>query len=120
MRLLHLRVVLAAIDIDEASVGVLEAARELALVAGAKLNIVHAWSPAGAAAPLTQREDALRSVVIRAGVKPTEVPLHLRVGEPTHVIRSFADRLRADVIVLGRHREQSAISGHLGSTALGV
>lgn len=120
MRLLHLRVVLAAVDIDEASVSVVEAARELALVAGAKLNIVHAWSPSNASATLAEREGALRSIVVRAGVKPTEVPIHIRVGEPTHVIRALADRLRADVIVLGRHREQSANSGRLGSTALAI
>ena len=120
MRLLHLRVVLAAVDIDEASVSIVEAARELALVAGAKLNIVHAWSPSNGSATLAERESAVRSVVERAGVKPTEVPLHIRVGDPTHVIRSLADRLRADVIVLGRHRERSSNGGQLGSTALGI
>lgn len=120
MRLLHLRVVLAAVDIDEASVSIIEAARELALVAGAKLNIAHAWSPAKDAATLAERESALRSVVVRAGMKPTEVPLHIRVGEPAHVIRSLADRLRADVIVLGRHRGEPATGGKMGSTALAV
>ena len=120
MRLLHLRVVLAAIDTDEASVSIVEAARELALVAGAKLNIVHAWSPSNSPATLAERESTLRSIVVRAGMKPTEVPIHVRVGEPTHVIRSLADRLRADVIVLGRHREQLANAGRLGSTALAI
>jgi len=120
MRLLHLRVVLAAVDIDAASASIVEAARELALVAGAKLNIVHAWPPSMATATLGERENALRSVIVRAGVKPTDVPLHMRVGDPAHVIRSLADRLRADVIVLGRHREPQATGRQLGSTALAV
>lgn len=110
MKLLHLRVVLAAIDADESSVDTLRAARELANAAGAKLHVVHAGS---------RDTDAVRQLFERSDAKHSAT-LEIVAGEPTHVIRSFADKIRADVIVLGQHRKRRAQNSSLGSTALGV
>lgn len=110
MKLLHLRVVLAAIDADESSLDTLRAARALANAAGAKLHVVHA---AGGDA------DEVRQLFERSDEKQSAA-LEIIAGEPTHVIRSFADRIRADVIVLGQHRKRGTKNPGIGSTALGV
>lgn len=113
MKLLHLQVVLAAIDTHETSIDTLRAARELANAAGAKLHVVHATPPGTDAA-------RARGLVERIDLDRSEASLEIVDGEPTHVIRSFADKIRADVIVLGQHRERGAEPRSLGSTALGV
>lgn len=120
MRLLQLRVVVAALDLDDASVAIVEAARELAAAAGAKLHIVHASASTKATHVPSEEERALRQLVERSGAKPSEMTLHVVAGDAVHVVRSLADKLRADVIVLGRHRERRAPELDMGSTALGV
>jgi len=120
MRLLQLKVVLAAVDLDDASVAIVEAARELALAAGAELHVLHASSATDDSAVRPDGEQAVRHIVEKAGAKPSEATLHLLPGDAVHVVRSLADKLRADVIVLGRHRERRAPGLDMGSTALGV
>jgi nucleotide-binding universal stress UspA family protein len=124
MKLLHLKVVLAAIDTDETSLQTLHAARELASTAGASLHVVHATAAVGPAegsarAAGTEHANALRRTFERAGLT-SNVPLDVVVGEPAHVIRSVADRIRADVIVLGKHRDRQPPGQGIGSTALAV
>ena len=113
MKLLHLKVVLAAVDMHESSVDTLRAARELANAAGAKLHVVHA-TPSG-----TDGAGA-RQLFERSGLDRSEASLEIVAGEATHVIRSFADKIKADVIVLGQHRERGTEPRSIGSTALGV
>lgn len=124
MKLLHLKVVLAAIDADESALDTLRAARELASAAGAKLRAVHASGADGgsdeAAPAASGSADAVRRLFERFDGKQSESSLAIVAGEPTHVIRSFADKIRADVIVLGQHRKRRTQSGGIGSTALGV
>lgn len=125
MRLLHIRVVLAAFDCDEISRGALEGARELASTAGAKLHLVHV-SPTAADAKVSEQQarteasDKVHHFLDQAGMTPSGETLHILGGEPAHAIRSLADRVRADVIVLGRHRGGDAPGKALGSTALRV
>jgi len=121
MKLLHLKVVLAAIDADESSLETLRAAAELAHAAGAKLHVVHA-TPAGARGDQATGgdADAVRRLFERSEVKRSEASLDIIAGESTHVIRTFADKIRADVIVLGQHRGRPTDQARLGSTALGV
>ena len=123
MKLLHLKVVLAAIDTDESSLDTLRAARELANAAGAKLHVVHAM-PADArrdrTAPASAAADAMARLLERSDIKRSEASLEVAAGEPTYIIRSFADKIRADVIILGQHRGRRADQPRLGSTALGV
>ena len=124
MKLLHLQVVLAAIDTDESSLHTLQAARELATAAGARLRVVHA-TPAGnrnddAVRAAADRTNAVGGLFERVGLSGSNVRLEVVAGEPTHVIRSVADKTRADVIVLGEHRGSRLRSHGIGSTALGV
>lgn len=125
MRLLHLRVVLAAIDFDESSSGVVQAAHEIASAAGAKLHVVNVSSEeinsqATGFSGESERRSALARVLDRADYRANDPSLHILAGDPVHVIRSLADRIRADVIVLGRHRSRVAVRPGLGSTALGI
>lgn len=121
MKLLHLKVVLAAIDADESSLETLRAAAELAHAAGARLHVVHATAAGARGDHATAADaEAARALFARSDVKRSEVSLDIVTGEPTHVVRSFADKIRADVIVLGQHRGRRADQPSLGSTALGV
>jgi nucleotide-binding universal stress UspA family protein len=113
MKLLHLKVVLAAIDTHQSAIDTLRAARELANAAGAKLHVVHA-------APPGTDESSARRLFEGAEMGRSDASLEIVAGEPTHVIRSFADKIKADVIVLGQHRTRGAEPRSLGSTALGV
>jgi nucleotide-binding universal stress UspA family protein len=117
MQLLRIKVVLAAVECDNEAVAPLEGARELALAAGATLHIVHVASGDSA-----QPDPApfLRRLLDRAEIPNDERTLHVLAGEPAHVIRSLADRIRADVIVLGRHRKLPPDGQKIGSTALAV
>ena len=126
MNLLKLKVVLVAVDTDEASLVTLRAAREFARAAGATLHIAHV-TPVRASDHQTihpgraEAAETARTLLERAGVADGEATFHLLTGEmPAHEIRSLGDRIRADVIVLGRHRARPGSRGEIGSTALGV
>lgn len=118
MQLLALRTVLAATDLDIASVAAIETARSLSAAAGAALHVVHV-TPDGAT-PVT-RDDVDRFLE-RAGVTLEARHVHVLQGDPAHTIRILADRIAADVIVLGPHRERASgdRGASLGSTALAV
>jgi len=124
MELLHLRVVLAAIDADDSASNVLRSAHELASAAGASLHVVNV-APMGskhqsASSAEDVRSEAMTRLLDRVGLTASDVPRHLLSGDPAHLIRSLADKLGADVIVLGRHRGRRADTRGLGSTALAV
>lgn len=122
MKLLHLKVVLAAVDHDESALDTLRSAGEFAGAAGANLHVVHVTplgAPAGGQSTPVSSDSHVRSFVERAGLS-ANVILHLLAGEPTHVIRSLADKIHADVIVLGRHHDRPGLRHAMGSTALGV
>lgn len=118
MHLLTLRTVLVATDLDTASVAVIETGRRLAAAAGAALHIVHVTHDS----PSERTRGEVEAVVRRAGVEPDARHVHLMDGDPPHVIRLLADRLVADVIVVGPHRERRGTDGgtSLGSTALAI
>jgi nucleotide-binding universal stress UspA family protein len=117
MKLLRINVVLVAIECDDDSVAALAGARELAGAAAAKLHIVHVIT-GDEAQP--ERTRTLQGLLDRAEIPTNERALHVLTGDPVHIIRSLADRIRADVIVLGRHRDRRTETQRLGSTALGV
>jgi nucleotide-binding universal stress UspA family protein len=64
--------------------------------------------------------DAAISQIERASVRIERALVHVIAGEPAPVMRGLADRIRADVIVLGPHREERGAERHLGGTALAV
>lgn len=125
MQLLHLKVVLAAIDTDESALETLRGAHDLATAAGARLHVVSvefSSSDTGrrASSPTDARSDAARQLIDRAGLTPSDVELHLLAGEPAHLIRSLADKIQADVIILGKHRGGEVGRPGMGSTALAI
>jgi nucleotide-binding universal stress UspA family protein len=125
MNLLRLKVVLAAVDADESSFAGLRAAAALAAAADAPLHVVHVAAPPAVTDVPPQAERApaaaVESLLDRAGVDASRAQMHVIAGDPAFVIRTLADRLRADVIVLGPHRDGgSAGRRELGSTALAV
>lgn len=125
MQLLRLKVVLAAIDDDESSISILRGAHELAGAASARLHVVHVAPSAAATNTSAQsmrgeRESTIRGILERAGLDVAQLSLHLSSGDPAHSIRSLADWIRADVIVLGKHRQRADGRPDIGSTALRV
>jgi nucleotide-binding universal stress UspA family protein len=125
MKLLRLNVVLAAIDYDDASHVVLDAAHALAAAGGADMHVVHVDQRRGparsAARPGEEASpDPAVALLERAHVRVDRARVHVIAGEPAPVMRDLADRLGADVIVLGPHREGRENEGHLGGTALAI
>ena len=125
MNLLRLEVVLAAIDYDDAAPVVLDAARRLAEAAGARLHVVHVDPPRGGMGAVPDESEgtpshAMVALLERAKVERADTPMHEIAGEPADVITDLADRLGADVIVLGPHRELRATEGRMGSTAMAI
>ena len=115
MELLALRRILIAIDLDGSSRAALGSARDLARAAGAELHVLHV------AAAETQRASVERELE-QAGIAPDDVQLHITIGDATRAINLIADKVHADVVVLGPHREATdrVRSSSLGSTALAV
>ena len=125
MNLLRLRVVLAAVDDDDASLVALDAARALADAAGAQLHVVHVEAPRAVTEVPPESSSgttagAIRAILGRAKVELEPSRVHVIAGEPAHVIRALGDRLAADVIVLGPHRAERAGERHIGGTALAI
>lgn len=115
MKLLRLESILVAADLNESSIPVLQAAARLASLAGASLHLLHV-----AAADEPDGEDRLLDHFREAapgGVQPDSV--HVAFGYPPAIIVARAERLSADVIVVGPHRRRT-IAGPLGSTAASV
>ena len=115
MRPLTLRTILVAIDLEGPSDVALDTAWRLAQAAGAKLHIMHVTPPdrrEHGDAPATRVAASLRQV----GVPENTASIHIIPGRPAESIRDAADRIRADVIVVGPHR--ATVPGRpLGGTA---
>lgn len=117
MRLLALQTVLAAVDIDGSSRPALTSARDLAAAAGAELHVLYV-------APTHSSVEGLEREAREAGIAHDRAHMWVVAGDPAHEINIMADRLGADVIVLGPHRDQKRRDGGrprgLSSTALAV
>lgn len=123
--------ILVAVDLSEEASQVAEKAARLATASGAQLHVVHAIEPLsfayGGDIPIDfstiqeeiqqQAETQLRSLCERLQL-PRE-RLHIVLGRPENEIHSLADKLTADLVVVGSHgRHGFALL--LGSTANGV
>ncbi len=123
MRPLTLRTVLVTSDLHPASDAALDSAHRLAKAAGAALHVVHVLVPPDArnadGPPPQDATDAVRGVLRRAGVSEDAAKIHLIPGLPADTIRALADRMAADVVVIGPHRERGHAARHqpLGGTA---
>jgi len=128
MKLLRLDCVLAAIDYDAAARVVLDAAQALGAAGGADVHVVHVvhvekeQSPARSTARQRVEEPADSAVAVleQAHVQIDRSRVHVIAGEPASVMCGLAERLDADVIVLGPHREHLEQEGQLGGTALAI
>ena len=126
MRPLTVRTVLVATDLDRSSDAALDTAARFATAAGAALHVVHALS-LSRLGNAGHRPDELASEEVRAALRRVSVPerratIHVVPGSPASTIRLLSERVGADVVVVGPHRErQPLIGGHaLGSTARAV
>jgi nucleotide-binding universal stress UspA family protein len=120
-----LRTILAAADLDRSSDVALESAYCLARAAGAALHVVHILvagkGEEGQARRRDSMADAVQAALRRAKVPEDGAKVHIIPGPPADTIRSLADRLAADVVVLGPHRQRdSGAAGPLGGTARAV
>ncbi len=126
MRPLTLRTILVATDLDPSSDAALDSAHRLAKAAGAALHVLHVPVPPdtrdASRPPRHDAADAVGGVLRRAGVPEDAAAVHLIPGPPADTIRSLADRMAADVVVIGPHRQRGhAARGHaLGGTARAV
>jgi nucleotide-binding universal stress UspA family protein len=123
MRPLALSTVLVATDLHALSDSAIDSGHRLAAAAGAALHVVHVEDPAEPAnESMPSRRlpaEALGAALQRAGAPVPKTAVHVLAGPAADTIRLLAERIRADVIVVGPHRQRAAAKpGHaLGGTA---
>jgi nucleotide-binding universal stress UspA family protein len=126
MRLLTLRTVLVATDLTPTSDAALDGAARLAAAAGATLHVAYAAPPSHEIIAQTGRRaeyvHEVDAALRRAHVKEDERQVHIVNGDPPTAISSLAERIDANVIVLGQHRAGTALRAGrpVGSTAYAV
>lgn len=116
MRLLTLKSVLVASDLDASSASALRTAARLATLAEARLHLVHV-----ADQPVSSGEARLRELFRETapdgpGLESAQVVR----GTPAEAIVDRAAQVDADVVILGPHRRGTGQQGELGSTAASV
>ncbi len=128
----RLRGILAPIDFDEASLGALDAAAELARARGVRLTLLHVVSELDAALPewheradattrrgsWTEEEARERLVdIARQRLRGIEHEILIRVGSPASVIVDTIVDREPDLIVVATHGRTGAERWLLGSVA---
>lgn len=121
MRLLTLRTVLVATDHSPASDAALETARRLVEASGAALHVTHVTVP-GAPAEARGHRHSSDVALEQAAPAVRQQRHHMLIGDPAAQISGLANRLGADLIVLGRHADagRHRPGEKLGSTAYAV
>jgi universal stress protein E len=122
MRFLMLKNVLVATDLEDPGYPAIRTAAQLASAAGASLHACNVTAPGSDRdeSVQTRARTGLAAILVRAGVSANDVTIHVLSGDPAFAIRSLGDRLRADVVVLGPHRERASHARSFGGTALAV
>lgn len=124
-------IILLAIDLSHETEEVAAKAVRLAAVHGATLHVLHVIEPLsfayGGDIPIDfsgiqeeiqkQAETQLRDFAAQHGIPVAQQ--HLVIGRPESEIHALAERLNADLIVLGSHGRHG-LALLLGSTANGV
>lgn len=116
MRLLTLKTVLVATDLNESDSAALRTGQMVAQAAGAELHVVHALHSGEAGEMLSKVYETMRS----AKLDINEAKTHVVEGDASHAVNLVSDQIEADVIVLGPHRQRHPGATGLGSTALAV
>ena len=119
MRLLVLRSILVAVERNDPAAGAVRAAAGLANAAGAKLHFVSVV-PKGKGGVDTALHAILAKALEGSGVRVEDASIHTLEGDPASVIGLHADRVSADVMVLGPHRMKGSSAPGIGGTALAV
>ena len=116
MRLLTLKSVLVATDLDDSSPSALLTAARLATLAEARLHLVHV-----ADHPVPGDEARLRELFERtAPDAPGLESAQVVYGVAAQAILDRAASVDADVVILGPHRRGTGQTGELGSTAASI
>jgi len=120
VRLLKLKTVLAATDLEPSSDPALVSAARLAEGAGAKLHVAHV-SPSHSGhgnAHSSDETERMHAALERTGLSGRKHRVHLLAGAPAAALAAAGDEIGADVIVIGRHRHGTRPSDDsIGSTA---
>jgi len=123
MRLLKLKTILVATELDDSGLAAVVTASQLAGASGASL---HAVTVATSRSPhvdddpeMLESTDALAAILERAGA-PEKTRVNLLDGDAAFEISALARRVHADAIVMGPHRRRPDGDHALGSTALAV
>lgn len=116
MRLLTLKSILVATDLDQPSGSALRTAARLATLAEAKVHVVHVADQAVPGDDARLRELFRETTPDAPGLESARV---IR-GMPAEAIVDRAARVDADVVILGPHRRGTGQTGELGSTAASV
>jgi universal stress protein E len=123
MRFLVLKNILVATDLADPADSAILTASQLAGAAGASLHVACVLTSSGGdrGEMLHARaREELAAILVRAGVRVNDATIHLLSGDPASAIGSLGGRIRADVFVLGPHRERGSRPRGLGGTALAV
>ena len=120
MHLLNLKNILVATELDDPGFGAVRSAAELAAASGASLHMVSVVGASTREESDAPARAALAAILQRAGGHPQDAAIHVLRGDPTRTINSLADRVAANVIVLGRHRAKASDTRNIGGTALAV
>ena len=125
MRLLKLKTVLAATDLDPSSDAALKTAEALANAAGASLHIVHVASDRGIKAQEGGSSDLkaqLAATLRRAGVSAKDHRIHVGSGAVEEAVSSLSVQITADVVVIGHHRRRpdTGAENPMGDTAYAI
>lgn len=111
--------ILAATDLSEQGSWAVERAARLAAGMRASLLALHVADPAAPAAVAGSLHREARRMLedqLAAHRGLTEPEVHVEAGQPVESIVTAAERLRADLVVIGRHREHSLLDLFRGST----
>jgi nucleotide-binding universal stress UspA family protein len=125
VRLLHLKTILAATDLTKTSDSAARSAERLASAAGASLHVAHVAPESagivGTGGVRAEYAQTLGETMARLGISTGYTP-HVPVGAPVSELAALADRLEADVIVMGRMKSKAAVPVErpLGGTAYAV
>ena len=120
MQLLLLKDILVAADPDDLAFSAVMTAARLASAAGAALHVVSVVTGASRDHVGDAIRSGLANALERAGTPVDADSIHVVEDDPARAIDSCADRIGADVIVLGRHRAQGSSTHSIGGTAIAV
>ncbi|MBZ5592744.1 MAG: universal stress protein [Acidobacteriia bacterium] len=124
---LHIRRVVCAIDLNRESERVVQWARQITAEYQAALHVVHA-TPAYETRPARYFDADLRAeLALQAEVEVrklmeaqgVEAEIDVQGGEVAHVVSGTAERLHADLVVIGRSSE-SGLVGRLRANAYSI